>query len=230
MLLQSRQLQKEPHWYNLLLHMNFVTESTCCCQLLRYEASSNVFTARSPLLLTALDLRIETSYLPILRESYQRFALRANVILNEFTKNLNHISFSCLTHNSSKTSWIWLFFTLILMISFFSKPVFCENASRDVTWQPASTLFPSVNSSSGGSTSQDPLSRLSKVFGISRIPTYVVHRTPPQYMTDLYGIVADRGGLTISRGPYNANTVRSFPDRGTVLPVHFISLVLTITV
>lgn len=64
----------------------------------------------------------------------------------------------------------------------------------------------------------DPLARLSKVFGISRIPARVVHRTPPQYMTELYQAVADtRSGLTKANGPYNANTIRSFPDRGEYL-------------
>ena len=36
----------------------------------------------------------------------------------------------------------------------------------------------------------------------------------PQYMTELYDMVADTSGLTKASGPYNANTVRSFPDRG----------------
>lgn len=52
------------------------------------------------------------------------------------------------------------------------------------------------------------------MFGIKRIPGKVVHRTPPQYMTELYDMVADTSGLTKASGPYNANTVRSFPDRG----------------
>ncbi|KAL8587805.1 hypothetical protein ACOMHN_021023 [Nucella lapillus] len=60
---------------------------------------------------------------------------------------------------------------------------------------------------------QDPLARLSKVFGISRIPAKAIHRTPPQYMTELFREVADTGGLTKASGPYDANTIRSFPDR-----------------
>ncbi|XP_076451708.1 bone morphogenetic protein 2-like [Babylonia areolata] len=68
---------------------------------------------------------------------------------------------------------------------------------------------------------EDPLARLSRVFGIKRIPARVVHRTPPQYMTDLYRTVADNSGLTKASGPYNANTVRSFPDRDTVHQEHF---------
>lgn len=60
----------------------------------------------------------------------------------------------------------------------------------------------------------DPLARLSRVFGIRRIPRRVVDGVPPEYMTQLYGAVADTHGLTKAPGPYNANTVRSFPDRG----------------
>lgn len=63
----------------------------------------------------------------------------------------------------------------------------------------------------------DALTRLSRVFGISRIPRKKFHRSPPQYMQDLYASITDTGGLTRASGPYNSNVIRSFPDRGKVL-------------
>lgn len=60
----------------------------------------------------------------------------------------------------------------------------------------------------------DAIDRLSKVFGISKIPARIFHRSPPQYMTELYNSITETGGLTTKAGPYNADVVRSFPDKG----------------
>lgn len=68
-------------------------------------------------------------------------------------------------------------------------------------------------------TKPDALARLSKVFGISRIPHREFHRSPPQYMQDLYATITDTGGLTRASGPYNSNVIRSFPDKGKRHPI-----------
>ena len=63
----------------------------------------------------------------------------------------------------------------------------------------------------------DPLERLSRVFGIKRLPSQngpSPNQIPPEYMTRLYRSITDSGGLTKTSGPYNADIVRSFPDRG----------------
>lgn len=116
-----------------------------------------------------------------------------------------HTSLVCYRWNS-KTR---IFFTLVLILGVGVHPMWCAAVSG----------FPSFSGSGPASSTQSPseedaLARLSKVFGISRIPARIMHRTPPQYMTDLYSTVADRRGLTKAIGPYNANTIRSFPDRG----------------
>ncbi|KAK3760597.1 hypothetical protein RRG08_022879 [Elysia crispata] len=84
---------------------------------------------------------------------------------------------------------------------------------------PKSSRSPSPSSPSSPSSGSpkpqpDALARLSKVFGISRIPHGTIHRSPPQYMQELYASTTDTGGLTRARGPYNSNTIRSFPDKG----------------
>lgn len=61
----------------------------------------------------------------------------------------------------------------------------------------------------------EAIQRLFKVFGISRVPDHLHHSTPPQYMTDLFRSVAYDDGISKKSAPYNANTVRGFPDRGT---------------
>lgn len=70
----------------------------------------------------------------------------------------------------------------------------------------------------------DPLERLSRVFGIRRIPFQgepFPNQIPPEYMTRLYRTVTDSGGLTKANGPYNADIVRSFPDRDYRHQMHF---------
>lgn len=112
-----------------------------------------------------------------------------------------------------------LLFVFVLILGLSARPGHCASLSG---------LYPSItaihnhsNNEVGAETEDDPLARLSKVFGISRIPANAVHRTPPQYMTELYRSVAYSSGLTRTSGPYNANTVRSFPDRDPVHQLHF---------
>ncbi|ESP04061.1 hypothetical protein LOTGIDRAFT_110168 [Lottia gigantea] len=68
---------------------------------------------------------------------------------------------------------------------------------------------------------RDPIDRLSRLFGISKIPAKVIHRSPPQYMVELFKDVTDAGGLTKQQNPYNANIVRSFPDKDSIHRMHF---------
>jgi hypothetical protein len=63
----------------------------------------------------------------------------------------------------------------------------------------------------------EAIDKLSKVFGISRIPKHFRHGTPPEYMIELYNMVAYEDGITKQAAPYNANTVRGVPDGGKLL-------------
>ncbi|CAE1263223.1 unnamed protein product [Acanthosepion pharaonis] len=77
----------------------------------------------------------------------------------------------------------------------------------------------------------DPLERLSRVFGIRRLPSQngpFPTQIPPEYMTRLYRSITDIGGLSKTNGPYNADIVRSFPDRGRFIffPLCFILLTI----
>ena len=65
----------------------------------------------------------------------------------------------------------------------------------------------------------EAIARLSRVFGIDRLPVHSHHRTPPQYMVDLYKSVAYSNGITKTASPYDADIVRGFPDRGKPLSV-----------
>lgn len=61
----------------------------------------------------------------------------------------------------------------------------------------------------------DAIVRLSKVFGIDRLPIHRHHRSPPQYMVDLYNTVAYTDtGITKVASPYGSDVVRGFPDKG----------------
>ena len=42
-------------------------------------------------------------------------------------------------------------------------------------------------------------------------------RSPPQYMLSLFMNVADQSGLVKGRNPYEANTIRSFTEKGTLI-------------
>lgn len=60
----------------------------------------------------------------------------------------------------------------------------------------------------------EAIERLSQVFRLDKVPVLRHHRSPPQYMVDLYNNVADNDGITKNRSPYGSNVVRGFPDRG----------------
>lgn len=73
---------------------------------------------------------------------------------------------------------------------------------------------PSRTQSPEGEGQTEAIQRLSRVFRIDRVPMRIFNRSPPQYMTELFKNITDRGGLMRMGSPYNANTVRSLPDRG----------------
>ncbi|XP_046822860.1 bone morphogenetic protein 4-like isoform X2 [Vespa crabro] len=59
------------------------------------------------------------------------------------------------------------------------------------------------------------------IFGIRGQGEISAHRKiPPQFMMELYNIIADDKGVTRGRNPYNAKIVRSFIEKNTSLP-HF---------
>ena len=60
----------------------------------------------------------------------------------------------------------------------------------------------------------EAIERLSKVFRLDKVPVLRHHRSPPQYMIELYNNVADNDGITKNRSPYGSDVVRGFPDRG----------------
>uniref|UniRef100_A0A147BCL4 Putative transforming growth factor-beta n=1 Tax=Ixodes ricinus TaxID=34613 RepID=A0A147BCL4_IXORI len=57
------------------------------------------------------------------------------------------------------------------------------------------------------------VSRLLQVFGVREPRRRERHQQPPEYMLELYNATTGSGGITRSANPYNANLVRSFPDR-----------------
>ena len=60
----------------------------------------------------------------------------------------------------------------------------------------------------------EALERLSQVFGIDQVPSLTHHRSPPEYMLELYHSVAYSDGVSRKANPYDADVVRGFPDRG----------------
>lgn len=60
----------------------------------------------------------------------------------------------------------------------------------------------------------EAIQRLSRVFGIEKVPDDANHRSPPEYMVDLYNAVAYSDGITKTAAPYDADVVRGFADKG----------------
>ena len=60
------------------------------------------------------------------------------------------------------------------------------------------------------------MSRLSQVFELDKVPEQGLrrHRSPPEYMVDLFEQVAYTDGISKRPGPYEADVIRGFPDRG----------------
>ena len=63
----------------------------------------------------------------------------------------------------------------------------------------------------------EAIERLSRVFGIDHVPEHEFRKSPPQFMLELFKDITDVGGLIRKKGPYNASTVVSFPDRGMLI-------------
>ena len=89
-----------------------------------------------------------------------------------------------------------------------------------VIWLINLSLLPTVlnanrrNEGGGPQERAEAMERLSKVFRLDKVPVLRHHRSPPQYMVDLYNNVADNDGITKNRSPYGSDVVRGFPDRG----------------
>ena len=66
----------------------------------------------------------------------------------------------------------------------------------------------------GAQEQNEAIERLSRVFGIDHVPEHEFRKSPPQFMLELFKDTTDVGGLIRKKGPYNASTVVSFPDRG----------------
>lgn len=92
--------------------------------------------------------------------------------------------------------------------------IFANYSASSLLQSSPSTSSPTPDEANNTPLQPDALARLSKVFGISRIPRREIHRSPPQYMQDLYASITDTGGLSRASGPYNSNVIRSFPDSG----------------
>lgn len=76
---------------------------------------------------------------------------------------------------------------------------------------------PGLTPSTRSSNQTEVIERLSRFFGIDRVPARVIHRSPPQFMIDLYASITEPGGLVKRESPYKADVIRSFPDRGKCL-------------
>ena len=56
-----------------------------------------------------------------------------------------------------------------------------------------------------------------QIFGIrgqTEKESAIRHKTPPEFMMELYKTITDPSGVTRGRNPYNAKVVRSFIERG----------------
>ncbi len=60
----------------------------------------------------------------------------------------------------------------------------------------------------------DALERLSHLFGIDKLPGPAHHRSPPEYMLNLFDKVAYSDGISKEATPHSADVVRGFPDKG----------------
>ena len=90
-----------------------------------------------------------------------------------------------------------------------------------VIWLLNLSLLPSVllvnaNRRNGEEEEEraEAIERLSQVFRLDKVPVLRHHRSPPQYMVELYNNVADNDGITKNKSPYGSDVVRGFPDRG----------------
>ena len=88
-----------------------------------------------------------------------------------------------------------------------------------IIWLLNLSLLPTVLNANrrNGKNEEDraeAIERLSQVFRLDKVPVLRHHRSPPQYMVELYNNVADNDGITKNRSPYGSNVVRGFPDRG----------------
>ena len=91
----------------------------------------------------------------------------------------------------------------------------CLHVILACLWLSVATSEDDPKTTEGGQDfKRKAIVRLSKVFDIDRLPHRLSHRSPPQYMVDLYKSVADSDGITKHRGPYGSDVVRGLPDRG----------------
>ncbi|XP_064626089.1 bone morphogenetic protein 7-like [Lineus longissimus] len=67
----------------------------------------------------------------------------------------------------------------------------------------------------------EAMNRLSQVFGMEKPPIKFHHRAPPQYMVELFNSITDDSGITKTKGPFDADVVRGFPDRARRQQMHF---------
>ena len=59
------------------------------------------------------------------------------------------------------------------------------------------------------------INKLSQVFDLDIEPGKIKpHRSPPDYMRQLYDSIADEGGVSMSRAPYGADIIRGLPNKG----------------
>lgn len=96
--------------------------------------------------------------------------------------------------------------------------ILCNGASRLTTRSDHQT--------NKGDFENEAIVRLSQVFGIDKLPIHRHHRSPPQYMMDLYQSVAYQDGITKTKSPYGSDVVRSLPDRGNHVYIIFMKLTI----
>lgn len=108
----------------------------------------------------------------------------------------------------------WLLALKALLVAAVPQRHELSNAVEDVS--SASSM--AATASAEGGRQQRPkdgaaVSRLLQVFGLREPRRRERHQQPPVYMLELYNATAGSGGITRSANKYNANLVRSFPDR-----------------
>lgn len=112
----------------------------------------------------------------------------------------------------------WLLALKALLVAAVPQRHELSNAIEDVS--SASLSSAATASTAEGQTRQQQrpkdgaaVSRLLQVFGLREPRRRERHQQPPVYMLELYNATAGSGGITRSANKYNANLVRSFPDR-----------------
>lgn len=98
--------------------------------------------------------------------------------------------------------------TCLLLVTLSLLPSSAQSPGRKAATAPAAAASPANDAA---------IKQLTKVFGIERVPETSRHlrrRSAPEYMTELYQMVAYQDGISRVASPYDADVVRGILDKG----------------